>query len=177
MAGWQLFSPGQEKVWSAGRSFPNPPLAPAVALAQAGGSSASPSGCRRLEPPLSAAGGQPGGCGCNRPLPRPGRWFFFPVCCSWDRLYLQRQPDVWLTPCVPILGREGIFSPSAGKSHSFPFLSRRRGSFELMFTVRKPILISPFPAQLSGEPAPGLPVPTGPLQGATSLLFFLGLSI
>ena len=27
---------------------------------------------------MFAAGGQPGGCGCNRPLPRPGRWFFFP---------------------------------------------------------------------------------------------------
>lgn len=46
-----------------------------------------------------------------------------------------------------------------------------------MFTVRKSILISPFPAQLSGEPALGLPAPTGPLQGATSLLFFLGFSI
>lgn len=70
MAGWG-------EGGSAGRNFPNPPLAPAVALAQGRGSGASPSGCRRREPPLSAAGGQPGGCGCNRPLPRPGRWFFF----------------------------------------------------------------------------------------------------
>ena len=34
-----------------------------------------------------------------------------------------------------------------------------------MSTVTKPILISPFPAQLSGEPAAGLPASQDPCKG------------
>lgn len=74
------------------QKLPEFPLAPAVALALGGGSGASPSGCRRLEPPLFAAGGQPGSFGCRQPLPRPGRWFFS-LCVAAGTVYNRKKRE------------------------------------------------------------------------------------
>lgn len=57
----------------------------AVALAQAGAPVPLPVGAGGWSRFCSAAGGQPGGCGCNR-LPAQAWEMVFSVCCSWDHL-------------------------------------------------------------------------------------------